>query len=35
MNQYERDIGGRPAALQYLDGEYRVISPGSYVLERA
>jgi hypothetical protein len=32
MNQYERDIGGRPAVLQYLDGEYRVISPGSYVL---
>jgi len=32
MNQYERDIGGRPATLQYLDGEYRVISPGSYVL---
>ncbi len=32
MNQYERDMGGRPAALQYLDGEYRVLSPGSYVL---
>ncbi len=32
MNQYERDIGGRPAALHFLDGEYRVISPGSYVV---
>ncbi|MDE2475081.1 MAG: DUF2093 domain-containing protein [Alphaproteobacteria bacterium] len=32
MNQFERDIGGRPAALQYLDGEYRVISPGSFVV---
>jgi hypothetical protein len=32
MNQYERDIGGRPAVLQFLDGEYRVISPGSYVV---
>jgi hypothetical protein len=32
MNQYERDIGGRPATLQYLDGEYRVISPGSFVV---
>ena len=32
MNQFERDIGGRPAALHYLDGEYRVISPGSFVI---
>ncbi|HYK80683.1 MAG TPA: DUF2093 domain-containing protein [Micropepsaceae bacterium] len=32
MNQFERDIGGRPAALQYLDGEYRVITPGTYVV---
>ncbi len=32
MNQFERDIGGRPAVLQFLDGEYRVISPGSFVL---
>jgi hypothetical protein len=32
MNQFERDIGGRPAAIHYLDGEYRVISPGSYVV---
>ena len=32
MNQFERDIGGRPAVLEYLDGEYRVVSPGSYVL---
>ena len=32
MNQFERDIGGRPAILEYLDGEYRVVSPGSHVL---
>jgi hypothetical protein len=32
MNQFERDIGGRAAALQYLDGEYRVITPGTYVV---
>jgi hypothetical protein len=32
MNQFERDIGGRPAVLHYLDGEYRVISPGSFVI---
>lgn len=32
MNQFERDIGGRAAVLQYLDGEYRVISPGSFVI---
>ena len=32
MNQFERDIGGRPAILEYLDGEYRVVSPGSYVV---
>ena len=30
MNQ--RDIGGRPAVLQYLDGEYRVVTPGNYVV---
>ena len=30
MNQFERDIGGRPAVLQYLDGEYRVITPGTW-----
>ena len=32
MNQFERDIGGRPAVLQYLDGEYRIIRPGSFVI---
>ena len=32
MNQFERDIGGQPAVVEYLDGEYRVIRPGSYVL---
>jgi hypothetical protein len=33
MNQMERDF--RPdglADLEYLDGEYRVIKPGSYVI---
>lgn len=32
MNQFERDIGGTPAELEYLDGEYRVITPGNYVV---
>ena len=32
MNQFERDIGGQPAVLEYLDGEYRVIRPGAYVV---
>jgi hypothetical protein len=32
MNQFERDIGGQPAILEYLDGEYRVIRPGAYVV---
>ena len=32
MNKYERDIGGRPAVLEYLDGEYRIVSPGSHVV---
>jgi len=31
MNMMERGIKG-PAVLQYLDGEYRVISPGAYVI---
>lgn len=33
MNQIERDF--RPAGLaelEYLDGEYRIVKPGSYVL---
>jgi hypothetical protein len=32
MNQFERDIGGRPAVLEYLDGEYRVITQGAFVV---
>ena len=32
MNQFERDIGGQPAVLEYLDGEYRVIRPGAFVV---
>jgi hypothetical protein len=32
MNQFERDIGGQPATLEFLDGEYRVIKPGAYVV---
>jgi hypothetical protein len=32
MNKYDRDIGGKPAALEYLDGEYRIISPGTHVV---
>lgn len=31
MNQFERDIGGQAAVLEYLDGEYRVIRAGSFV----
>ncbi len=31
MNQFERDIGGEAAVLEYFDGEYRVISQGNYV----
>lgn len=32
MNQYERDIGGEPATLKYLDGEYHIVAPGAYVV---
>lgn len=32
MNQFERDIGGKSAVLEYLDGEYRVVTPGAYVV---
>ncbi len=32
MNQFERDIGGEAATLEYLDGEYRIVSPGAYVV---
>jgi hypothetical protein len=31
MNMMERGVRG-PAVLQYLDGEYRVITPGGYVV---
>lgn len=31
MNMMERGARG-PAVLRYLDGEYRVLSPGSYVV---
>jgi hypothetical protein len=32
MNQFERDLGGQAAILEYLDGEYRVVTPGAYVV---
>ena len=31
MNMMERGIRG-PATLQYLDGDYRVLAPGAYVI---
>ena len=31
MNMMERGIRG-PASLQYLDGDYRVVAPGAYVI---
>lgn len=31
MNMMERGARG-PAALQYLDGDYRVVTPGAYVV---
>lgn len=31
MNMMERGIRG-PAVLQYLDGEYRILSQGTYVI---
>jgi len=31
MNMMERGARG-PAMLQYLDGDYRVVTPGSYVV---
>jgi hypothetical protein len=31
MNMMERGIRG-PATLQYLDGDYRVVAPGAYVI---
>jgi hypothetical protein len=32
MNQHERDFSGRPAVLEFLDGEFQVITPGTYVV---
>ena len=32
MNKFDRDIGGTAAVLEYFDGEYRVITPGNYVV---
>jgi len=32
MNKFDRDIGGNAAVLEYFDGEYRVVSSGSYVV---
>ena len=31
MNMMERGVRG-PATLQYLDGDYRVLTPGAYVI---
>jgi len=32
MNKLERDLGGKSAILEYLDGDYRIISPGAFVV---
>jgi hypothetical protein len=32
MNRHEKPIGGTEARVQYLDGEYRVLKPGMFVL---
>ncbi len=32
MNQFERDIGGDAAVLEFSDGDYRVVTPGNYVI---
>ena len=32
MNRHDRPLGGVEARVQYLDGEYRVLRPGMYVL---
>ena len=32
MNRYEKPIGGTEARVQYLDGEYRVLKPGMFVI---
>lgn len=31
MNMMERGVRG-PATLQYLDGDYRIVAPGAYVI---
>jgi hypothetical protein len=31
MNRHEKPASGAQARLQYLDGEYRVLSPGHFV----
>ncbi len=31
MNMMERGVRG-PASLQYMDGDYRVMAPGAYVI---
>ncbi|MEJ8571036.1 DUF2093 domain-containing protein [Microbaculum marinum] len=32
MNRYERPSAQGEAGIQYLDGDYRVLKPGGYVL---
>ncbi len=32
MNRHEKAAGGAEARVQYLDGEYRVLRPGLFVL---
>ena len=32
MNRHEKPISGSEARVQYLDGEYRVLKPGMFVV---
>ena len=32
MNRHEKPISGAEARVQYLDGEYRVLKPGMFVV---
>lgn len=32
MNQYDRAIDGTPAQVEYLDADFRIVSPGDYVI---
>jgi hypothetical protein len=32
MNRHEKPISGTQARVQYLDGEYRVLKPGMFVV---